>query len=358
MAVTVDGKVTAGGGQKEESKPETTTPNKEETKSEPTTRTKMIAMGKESLVAVAKLADKMLPTMIHSYHIGMAYYVKYKAQWDKTVPSEVNYVILGLFLCLFGGNFPALIATATAIQQSGQWHVLKKGLSVIVEQFKEAASVINDSEMIKKLDKNGDGVVSLEEIAEALREEGKGLIMTAMPLVLAKVDPNVMNDAITSIWAIWCSVMLTLQSVFARQIAMGMKVGEIVSHTAKQHINPIVASKLDKNYKIWADYAVLIGCKLVGVMVAMFLAKLIGGFMSAMQGGEIIAASAITTAKQHNIVLATDTENLKSILVYIFGGLGFYYQLTSGFSMPIILQILFAPASIGESVLGFFVYSP
>lgn len=328
----------------------------EEKKSEPTTKAKVLAMGMESLVMIAKLVDKMLPNILYGYSQGSQYYVKYKTQWVSKVPEEVNYIILGLFLCLYGGNYPALIATITAIQQSGQWSVLKKGLFEIYHQVKEASKVIQDDQMVKALDKNNDGHVSLEEIAAALQEQGKGLLLTAMPLVMTKVDPNVMNDAITSVWAIWCSVMITLQSVFARQISMGMRVGEIISVTAKHHISPIVASKFDKNFKVWADYSVLIGCKLVGVMVAMFLAKLIGGFMSAMQGGEIIAKAAIITAKDYKVVVSDDTADLKSILTYAFGGLGFYYQLTSGFSMNFILRIIFAPASIAEIALGFFVY--
>jgi len=320
------------------------------------TKTQILAMGMESLVKVAKLVDTMLPTILHLYSIANTYYVKYKEQWSSVVPSEVNTVLLGLCLCLYGGNFPALIATVTAIHQTGQGYKLKKAVIDIYEQVMKASKIIEEDEVIKQLDKNDDGKVSLEEIAAALQEQGKGLLMTVMPMVMTRVDPHVINDAIASVWAIWCSVLITLQSVFAQQISMGMQVGEIISGTAKHHISPIVAKNLDKSYKVWADYGVTIGCKMCGVLVAMFLAKLIGGFMSAMQGGEIIAKVAITTAKEYQVVITNETENLQSMLTYIFGGLGFYYQLTSGFSINVFLQLLFLPASIAEMVLGFFVY--
>lgn len=323
---------------------------------EPSTTAQILAMGLESLVKVAKLVDTMLPTILHFYSIASEYYVKYKAQWISVVPPEVNTVILGLCLCLYGGNFPALIATITAIHQSGQGFKLKEAMIAIYEQVKKASAVIEEDEVIKQLDKNDDGIVNLEEIAAALQEQGKGLLVTVMPLVMNKVDPHVINDAIASVWAIWCSVMITLQSVFAQQISMGMQVGDIISVTAKRHISPIVAKNLEKNYKVWADYGVTVGCKLCGVLVAMFLAKLIGGLMSAMQGGEIIAKVVISKAKHYQIVITDETDNLQSIVTYIFGGLGFYYQLTSGFSINIFLQILFMPASIAEMVLGFFVY--
>lgn len=328
----------------------------DEKKSEPSTKTQILAMGMESLVKVAKLVDTMLPTILHLYRIANTYYMKYKEQWISVVPSEVNTVILGLCLCLYGGNFPALIATVTAIHQTGQGNKLKKAVIDIYEQVLKASEIIEEDEVIKQLDKNEDGKVSLEEIAAALQEQGKGLLVTVMPMVMTRVNPHVINDAIGSVWAIWCSVLITLQSVFAQQISMGMQVGEIISGTAKHHISPIVAKNLDKSYKVWADYGVTVGCKLCGVLVAMFLAKLIGGFMSAMQGGKIIAKVAITSAKEYKVVVTEETENLQSICTYIFGGLGFYYQLTSGFSINAFLQVLFLPASIAEMVLGFFVY--
>jgi len=319
-------------------------------------KTKAQAMAMESLVKIAKLVDKMLPSMIYGYNLGNEQFTKYKALWMQKVPPEINYLLMGGFLCFYGGNFPALIATITAIQQSGQLPVLKKSLLVVFDQAKQACLVIQDEELVKALDENRDGYVSYEEIASGLQKQGRGLIMMAMPLVLKRLDPNVMNEAVTSIWAIWCSIMITLQSVFARQVSMGMRVGEIISGTAKLYISPMIAAKLEKEYKIWADYTVLVGCKICGVVVAMFLAKMIGAFTSAMQGGDILSRGAITTAKQYGIVVAKDTRNLQLIVMYVFGGLGFYYQLSSGFSLNIFLKLLFLPATVVEMILSFFVY--
>merc|ERR1719184_397641 len=115
----------------------------------------------------------MLPTILHTYAVASEYYVKYKAKWISVVPSEVNIVILGLCLCLYGGNFPALIATTTAIHQSGQGYKLKKALIDIYKEVGKAAKVIEEDEVVKALDTNNDGVVSLEEIAAALQEQGQ-----------------------------------------------------------------------------------------------------------------------------------------------------------------------------------------
>merc|ERR1719499_277588 len=100
----------------------------------------------------------MLPTILHLYRIANTYYMKYKEQWISVVPSEVNTVILGLCLCLYGGNFPALIATVTAIHQTGQGNKLKKALIDIYKEVRKASKVIEEDEVIKALDKNNDGV--------------------------------------------------------------------------------------------------------------------------------------------------------------------------------------------------------
>merc|ERR1719419_371819 len=110
------------------------------------------------------------------------------------------------------------------------------------------------------------------------------------------VDPSVMNEAITSMWAISCSILITLKSLFARQIAMGMELGDVVSGTVKYRITPTIAANVDDEFKVWADYSVQVSCKFLGVFVAMFLSRLIGGFTCAIMGGEIIAKSIISLA--------------------------------------------------------------
>jgi len=312
------------------------------------------------LVSAARVVDGMLPTLFQLYTRAIKYYWKFIKFWNTNVPTEMDYVLLGLFLCLYGGSFPAVIATATAIQQSGQWGNLKQGIIDIYDQVKEAATILQEDTIVQALDKDHDGKVSLEEIAIAFQEQGRGLMMTAMPMILTRVDPGVMNNAIVSIWAIWCSVMITLQSVFARQIALGMQFGESICGTAKGRITPVVAKKnMDdkKNYKVWSDYAVLIGCKIAGVLFAMFLAKYIGGLMSALQGGEIIAKAAVTYGKQYSIVISKDTDDLQSILTYLIGVMGFYYQCTSGFQINPVFRFILTPATVAETILGFFVYA-
>jgi len=311
----------------------------------------------EYVVSMAKLLDNYLPQILRAYSILYEYFDVCIIFWNKNFNANMNHVILGFFICFYGGSFPALIAATTAIVQSGQWNTLKKGVNTAYDQFKEACGVLQEDEIIKALDKNKDGKVSLEEIVTGLNEGGKGLFITVIPLVMERVDPNVMNDAITSIWAIWCSVMITFKSIFARQVAMGMQVGNIVSGTVKHLLAPTKIQSLNKESKVWAEYGILIGCKFVGVLVAMFLARLVGGFMCAMQGGEIVAKGMMPMARQFTTLSPHDAKTWQSIATYTIGGIGFLYQLASGFSINIVLKLLLAPAVISEMVIGFLVYT-
>jgi len=311
----------------------------------------------ESLQKVAKVIDNALPQILHVFGELKVYVILFRTKWSEVSNEDINQMVMGFFLCFYGGSFPALIATVTAIQQSGQWPTLKKGLMKVYSQLKEAGQVLQEDEIVKALDINKDGHVSLEEIAVGLKKSGRGLIMSVAPFVMKRVDPSVMNEAITSVWAISCSVLISLKSMFARQVAMGMQVGELVSGNVKYRISPLIASHVDEEYKVWADYSVQVGCKLIGVFVAMFLSRLIGGFTCAIQGGEIVGKRIISMACEKGVVKSEEKNNFETIATYLVGGMGFFYQLLSGFSMNIFLQLVLAPAILLEMVIGFFVYT-
>jgi len=311
----------------------------------------------EVLVLLANQLDRHLPQILRINNFIYEYFNICKTFWNRNFNANMNCVILGFFMCFYGGSFPALFTTATAILQSGQWNTLKKGVITAYNQFKKACGVIQEDEIIKALDKNEDGKVSLEEIVVGLNKGGKGLLVTVIPLVMERVDPNVMNEAIISIGAIWCTVMITLKSIFARQVTMGMQVGDVVFGSVKNHIAPAVIESVGKEYKVWAEYGVLIGCKFGGVLLAMFLARLVGGFTCAMQGGGIIAKGMMPITCHYFSLSQHDMKTWKSVTTYTIGGIGFLYQLASGFSMNIIFKLLFAPAVIAEMVIGFLMYT-
>jgi len=311
----------------------------------------------ETLVFIAKLVDEHLPEILRAYQVISGYIAICIAKWNENFNSDMNHVIFGFFLCFYGGNFPALMTAATAIHQSGQWGSLKKGVMTAYDQFKEACGVLQEDEIVKALDTNKDGKVSLLEIAEGFKKDEKGLVVTAIPLIMKRVDPNVMNEAITSLWAIWCSVMITLRSMFAREVALGMQVGDVISHTFKAYVGPAIAQSMDKESKVWADYSLLIGCKFVGVLVAMIFHKLLGAFTCAVLGGEIFAKGMMPMLRNYVKLSLDEVKNWQSIATYTIGGIGFLYQLKSGFSMSIIFQLLLAPIVIAEMVVGLFVYT-
>merc|ERR1711879_676353 len=310
----------------------------------------IMTMVGESAVMVAGAIDNALPTILQYYvlckekvELGLMYVDKYST-------PEINTGVLGFFLCFYGGQFPALIAATTAVHQSGQWPNLLNGLSLLLEQTKEAFKVLEDDAIVKKLDADNDGKVSLAEIAQGFKDNSRGLIVEAAPLVMKKVDPDVVNEAVTSVWVIIMSVMVTLQSHFAQQVALGMRVGDIVGAGLREKamplLTPYIEGSMEKVNKVWVEYGIKVACKGVGVFIAMFMSKLIGGFHAALQGGQQVA-------------ILVEDANMKDVemgVTYVLAAIGFLYQLRSGFTMNILFQLILMPAFIGEYALNFFVF--
>lgn len=313
--------------------------------------------GSQILVGVASGLDFCLPYVLQYYGIFYKYYIIAKTQWNEYSTPEINDIVFGLFLCFYGGQFPALLAAMIAVRQSGQWPKLQAGFKEIVDQLKKAIEILKDDEVVKMLDTDKDGKVDFSEIAKGFKENGKGLIAEVTPLVLKKVDPTILNESITSVWAITIQVSVTLQSAFARQIALGMRIGDIASGGLKHFVVPAVSKNLNKEHKVWADWGFALAAKAVGVVVAMFLSKLVGGFHSALQGGEYVAKGIVKFGKAHGVIQEGNTADINMGLMYFFGLSGFWWQLKNGFGMNVLFKLILAPFLLAEWTVSLLCYT-
>jgi len=306
------------------------------------------------LIKFAQVLDFVMPFILHAYNLINKEAAKHKTKLLNNVLQEWACLVFGVFICLFGGRFPVLVAILVAVRQSGQWPELKKDLKAVCDVMEDVVEVIHEDDIVKALDENSDGKVSLEEIAVGLGEEGKGLLVLAFPLIMKRVDPIILNNALCSIWAISCSIVVTVQSKFAQVIAMGTYVGEIVCGGAARHIIPVLVGHMAPQYKIWADYLMFSFARLCGIVISMCLSHLIGGITTGIYGGSIAAKYTISVGKMYRLTITEDTTQLETLLGYAFGGLGVFCQYDRGFSDK--FHFLLMPFTFLENGLGLLVF--
>jgi len=99
-------------------------------------------------------------------------------------------LLVGAIMCFFGGVYPMVFAALQAAEHGGLSTVMK-ALSVL---SKEILVIIEESKKDDEVDADGDGVADVKQI------DGRELIKRKVKLVLTKINPENVNDAIASIY--------------------------------------------------------------------------------------------------------------------------------------------------------------
>jgi len=108
----------------------------------------------------------------------------------KRLPMDYVQLFIGAVMCFFGGFYPTVFAALQAAEHGGLTTV-RKALKALSQ---EATIIINESKKDDKVDNDGDGVSDADQIA------GRELVKRKVKLVLTKMDPEKVNDAIASIY--------------------------------------------------------------------------------------------------------------------------------------------------------------
>ena len=156
------------------------------------------------LGAVGAGAELAMPYVSKAYDKGLEL-------WELLQPyhpEDMACVFFGLFMCFFGGEFPALITAIEAYRQVGfepTWRALKI-LKADFDTVKDAS--LEDD----KKDEDGDGVADVQQISASDLVERKAL------LFLRTSSPETTTEAIQSISAGALAVVASLKVSFARAI--------------------------------------------------------------------------------------------------------------------------------------------
>eukprot|EP01084_Bolivina_argentea_P160731 279858_1 len=172
------------------------------------------------------------------------YYTKY---WK----SEYIEIFIGLVLLFFGGMYAMTIACYMAVQISGL-ETMKKSWKIIKKNYNEGMEAFRQDEKAQQFfDRDGDGTVSLREICEGIKmlvsgtTDQKRSVLTNLRCVFVAIDPQQLMSGMGGFWATAIAVIATLRSTFAKDIALGISIGEMVSKQIGKYARPIIQKRFD-----------------------------------------------------------------------------------------------------------------
>ena len=250
--------------------------------------------------------------------------------WYEALPMEYVQLVFGLTLCFFGGVFQASIAAVEAFKLCG-WDKTRNHMSEIYSQVKKVIEAQDDKKTLSKM-------------------SADQLLMYETRLILSNVDPDKMRSAASGLVQAWIGVIASLQSEFAKTVALGSAMATTLQKSTATHIVPFVAVALDQKHHHWIPVITDTLCKSIAVSIAWFVQRIISAVHAALRGGSIFVNNAIKVAKAHGMLqnFDEDKSNLDETAAVTIALVGFFFQLKGGFALSFPLNIVLFPLTLIE----------
>ncbi len=198
---------------------------------------KKIAELAEKLQGLAKpILDAIvfvIPLMIKYSRLARVYIEK--------LPSNAFNFVVGFIFCFFGGLYPVLFAAIQAAEHGGRKAVMN-AMSDIAD---EAVKIIEESKKDDKVDADGDGKADVDQIAT------KEFVRRKFLLVMKKMDPHKVDNAISSIYHVWLAVAAVLTIEFARAISLALSIADFLKQPINRYVAPVIKKVVPDEYDKW-----------------------------------------------------------------------------------------------------------
>lgn len=303
---------------------------------------KDISGAAKALQSIARPAVEFLTTLIPP----LIHYSKLAYKYYEKLPQNALLFIYGFVFCFFGGTFPVLFAAIQAAEYTGR----KAVMLALSDLANEAIVIIEESKKDDEKDEDNDGTKDVLQISNS------EFLARKTKLVLAKMDPEKIDKAISSIYKVWLAVAAVLSIEFARTISMAMAISDFLKKPINHFIAPAVQIAVPDQYHKWVPVVLGWTAKAVAMTIAFTVQSVISGFASALKGGLMMAQALYQFLVAHDIKLGGlvtspdhNESSLDEALSYVFAGLGFFVQFRSGFSLPFPLNVLLFPFQLAEN---------
>jgi len=270
-----------------------------------------------------------------------------KAAWvalEPYHPEELFCVILGVFMCFFGGEFPAVITAVEAYRQIGYEPTLV-ALKALWADFQQVQAKSAEDDAV---DADGDGTADVQQLA------AQDLVERKVLLFLKSTDPEKTGEALAAISAGYIAVLASLKVTFAQAIVVGGAIGDVIRPPAVRYVRPLLKKTLNEDYHKWIEPGINYACKTVAISLAWTLQRIISAFHSAVRGGQIAAKGIIHYLHKYGFISVDEDSTLADeAMGYGLAFLGLAAQITFSVRLPFPLNLLLVPFHAAEWFLRY-----
>ena len=293
----------------------------------------------KAAVPVSAAVSFLLPAIIFGCSKAWAFY--------KSLPKNAVKFWTGFVFCFFGGLYPVAFAAVQAAEHGGRQKVVK----CLTELSEEAMVILEESKKDNKKDDDGDGVDDVKQL------DGTQFAMRKFNLVMTKMDPKKVDNAIAQLYSVWLAVIAVLVVQFARTISLALSMSDFMKKPVDRFIVPTVEMATPAKYKRWIPVVLGWIIKSIAMSIAWYIQTVISAVTSALTGGQMMARAAYDFSLYRKWTLGgmitpnCDDSLLDEGLMYLFAGLGIYFQFKLHFDMPFPFNYLLWPLEIFEYYL-------
>lgn len=287
------------------------------------------------LAGAAALLTALLPLLGRAYGAAQDVW----AALEPYHPEDLLCVVFGLFMCFFGGEFPALIVAVEAYRQIGfapTW----RALTLLAADADAVREAMRDDDA---KDADGDGVADVEQIGAGALVERKVL------LFLRASDPATTTEAIAAISTGFLAVTASLKVSFARAITLGGAIGDVLNKPALRYLRPLLKKCVDEDYHKWIAPAITYTTKSIAITIAWTIQRVISAFHSAIRGGQLAGKGVVRYLHKYGMISADEDDTYADeIAGYLLAFAGLATQVGMGFRLPFPLNVLMLPFTLVE----------
>lgn len=255
---------------------------------------------------------------------------------------------LGLILCFFGGSYMTLIAAFEAYRIAG-WEAQ---VALLAELSRDMGVFVKASLEDDKVDADGDGIPDVQQVSLQQVAQRKTL------LFLKTVDPRRFGEVVGGLQTGLFAVVATLKFEFAKAVTLGTVIQRMLQKPTHVYIVPLIEAQLPPDYRHWGGDLCNWAIKAVTISIAFTIQRIISAYYSAMRGGLMFSRNILEYMDKMGVVSVRAEDSIVDEVVgYLVAGLGLYWQLSNGFSVPFPINVLLIPASLAEWCLLWLVNS-